>query len=750
MTGNKPYFSINDFNNLDCRSSSKAIDPISLQAILKEFQGCFIGGYVDDVTANKVVLSKKITPSLGTLYWNTSLNKFKVCVDINPTVVWQNYDLSVQDIVSLVEADRLQTGADRAAISIFVEQANASAATASSAAQIAQTASTIATSAAASSAPVMTVLGILATDDALPPFSGSTIADGTTVVGALQALETVVEGNMDTISSPSGAAVIGFIQAGVGAVMRSAQSKMRETVSLVDYGATGDGSDQTAAIQACLSANPGKDILVSGVYTLSATLYAKPNTRLIAKNPEKAIFVRTGDYDWTLEMGSALEAAGAVGLENIFFKHSDLYQTGSSLANPATTGGHVRIWGAQNCNIEGCYFWRLPYHIQFNGGSILHLERNTFAGTYDPALTGGSEGEACILLDPSTVYGNPKDIFLTKNTFLGGKSTTRNHTYTDSSGHSLTVSQLDNTGPKHALRVIGCETITSVGNYYGCSYDANVYLSPSSAGFIANARFVGDFQDGAGNYHIYAQMQSGGNPVQNLIISGCNFNGELNTLHHIGITAQGSDPSVYNATITGCTMNASVASPLVISGLYGGRIENSVIANYNCLGVTPNTDPKDAGFCAAGYITGASRKVTIDNVTVGGGGNLLTDSSNCHLAFYRDGAATATIGRVTYAGVAGRVGFSHDNPVFVTGTTYTANAFDRTLFCTNAAARAITLPTNFPEGAPLVVKDAAGTAATANITVTGGTFDGASSAVISTNKGVLRLKCAGGSVWYVM
>ena len=71
------------------------------------------------------------------------------------------------------------------------------------------------------------------------------------VDGAGGSLWTTVQGFINKLLSSAGASVIGFVQAGVGAVARTVQAKLRDTVSVKDFGAVGDGTtDDTAAIQA--------------------------------------------------------------------------------------------------------------------------------------------------------------------------------------------------------------------------------------------------------------------------------------------------------------------------------------------------------------------------------------------------------------------------------------------------------------------------------------------------------------------
>jgi len=88
--------------------------------------------------------------------------------------------------------------------------------------------------------------------------------------------------DLSSLAAPTGSSLIGFIQAGTGAVARTAQSKMRETISVKDFGAIGDGvNDDTAEIQAAINAaasfgvspNQGATLFFpSGKYLISSTI----------------------------------------------------------------------------------------------------------------------------------------------------------------------------------------------------------------------------------------------------------------------------------------------------------------------------------------------------------------------------------------------------------------------------------------------------------------------------------------------
>lgn len=73
--------------------------------------------------------------------------------------------------------------------------------------------------------------------------------------GASGSLWTTVAGFIARVVSAAGSSVVGFIQAGFGAIRRSVQDRLRDTINVKDFGAVGDGIvDDTAAFLAAWNA----------------------------------------------------------------------------------------------------------------------------------------------------------------------------------------------------------------------------------------------------------------------------------------------------------------------------------------------------------------------------------------------------------------------------------------------------------------------------------------------------------------
>lgn len=94
-----------------------------------------------------------------------------------------------------------------------------------------------------------------------------------------------------TLATSSGAGMIGWIQAGIGAVFRWVRDKLRETVSVKDFGAVGDGvADDTAAIQAAIDAaytNYNKVVHVPcGIYKVTGRLTVTQGVMIVCEGSQ--------------------------------------------------------------------------------------------------------------------------------------------------------------------------------------------------------------------------------------------------------------------------------------------------------------------------------------------------------------------------------------------------------------------------------------------------------------------------------
>lgn len=156
----------------------------------------------------------------------------------------------------------------------------------------------------------------------------------------------------ETASATKGAAKVAFLQAGTGATARTAQDKLREFVSVKDFGAVGDGiADDTTEIQAAvnhINAQGGgklyfpKGVYLSGKITVYSNLWlvgeGRGNTtiKLIASSNSDLIYSDGAAALWGTNSGGGIQNFGLF----------DLTLDGNR-ANNLTAGSGVAIYGEE-------------------------------------------------------------------------------------------------------------------------------------------------------------------------------------------------------------------------------------------------------------------------------------------------------------------------------------------------------------------------------------------------------------------
>ena len=137
---------------------------------------------------------------------------------------------------------------------------------------------------------------LIGTYDNISSAGGSTTATDISLTPSGYTTATNVQTAFNNLGSSTGAGYVGFLQSGLSAVSRSSLDKMRDAVSVQDFGAVGNGvANDTTAIQ--LALNTGKSVFfVSGkTYKVTGTLSATADNQIINLNGAKIDFNGASD-----------------------------------------------------------------------------------------------------------------------------------------------------------------------------------------------------------------------------------------------------------------------------------------------------------------------------------------------------------------------------------------------------------------------------------------------------------------------
>ena len=213
---------------------------------------------------------------------------------------------------------------------------------------------------------------------ALPNSSGAAQDFTLTPNGYTTAID--VQEGFDDLGSSAGTSKVGFIQAGTGAQARPAQAKLRETVSVKDFGAVGDDvADDTAAIQDALDYAATVDgctvYFPDGIYLISDPLLVYSNTTVMMSGTVKVDTMPIGGYE-TVFITDPVSPA-----DNIQFINPQI-----DANNVVPTSGIMVRYGATNVRVQGGYIRNCANSSLIPGGRAFNIEGGT--GTQNITISG--------------------------------------------------------------------------------------------------------------------------------------------------------------------------------------------------------------------------------------------------------------------------------------------------------------------------------------------------------------------------
>jgi hypothetical protein len=425
-------------------------------------------------------------------------------------------------------------------------------------------------------------------------------------------------------AASSGSSLVGFIQAGTGAVATTVQTKLRQTVSVKDFGATGDGTtDDTAAIQKAIDAvfnsGGGTVLLPAGTYLLNGTrnaqnslLTPKSNVSIIGVGKKASLLKVANNYtaggDYRIFTSISL-------IENCVFQ--DFGIDGNAANNIVIdSGANLRLaipfhlFDANNVTFSRVLFENIPgrWCIKFGVNSATQMGRWCTVSQCDFHQLGGANTGNRGQIDHTAIYlfGNDCEIIDCKfwNDSLVNPTTPS----------ALTVSAIELHGSNMLAQG------NKVTNFTFGIAASTEPLIPSSNQTISNNTMVGITKTGT-------LIDSSGSYLYNVTITGNQI--ELDTTLGTSQTGMGMDDAtgysavgliIANNQIS--TSNIGAVSGAGFSGMHFGSVQSGIIDG--------NTFRNIPGNCLE-IFTNAANLLDFENV-------IISDNS-----FYRYGKATSAI-----------------------------------------------------------------------------------------------------------
>lgn len=433
---------------------------------------------------------------------------------------------------------------------------------------------------------------------------------------------------------------LGFEASGTSATTRTIQNKLRDVVSVKDFGAVGNGvADDTSAIQAAitsLSATGGSVYFPKGEYLVSASLaVTTPNITLYGDGASESIIKAATATIWILRYGSN---ADYLNIHDLYFKGA---ATNGSTTQYAIGYTSFSTEDPEYVTVRNCRFAYTNNGIVTGSGKYWQITGNNFDNLF--GVTSG------------TGYG----ILAAENTA---------YCLFDSNKFSFAANK-----GRHAVYMsVGCTySIASNNIVLDCNESAFVnYALSTQSGVIGNV-ITGNLVKGGGTI---ATTESGGIFVGGKVSLCTVSDNTIIGFNNIGIV-------VLDAGQSGsCTQNSVIGNRVINAGLSGIQVAGAKNTNVSNNFVVSASQSSSGTYRAIDVRSVGSWGSTVCENTRIVGNNVLGASNRSALTIN----SSAPVPTGTYvAGNSFESGATPGLPVemnfsTVTGTTYVWNATDST------------------------------------------------------------------------
>ena len=180
------------------------------------------------------------------------------------------------------------------------------------------------------------------------------------------------------LEDPANAGDLMYLSSGTGAVTRSIQGKLRETVSVTDFGAVGDGvTDDTAAIQAAFTyayglTNGGQIFFPPGIYQISSTISTTLRT-----DASITVFGAGKSSQLRLISGSSVNLMTFTAATGIYGAYVTVRDLGFVQPSSGTSNG-IFLNNANSALIERCAFFNQNAGITLTSSYNVRINESAF------------------------------------------------------------------------------------------------------------------------------------------------------------------------------------------------------------------------------------------------------------------------------------------------------------------------------------------------------------------------------------